>query len=111
MRVRVDETRQYRFSAEIDLSNARRCQIDHVRVFSNGEKSAARYSDSFCNGFGGIHRHDVAVMQNELRFFLFEGKQRESSKRTQKLTASRSVSHRASSSLIGERCGCYAASG
>ena len=74
MRVRVDEARQHGLSTEIDLSNAGSREIHHVRFFPNGEKSATRYSYSFCNQLGGIHRHDVAVMQNEFRFFLFEGK-------------------------------------
>src|SRR5882762_6350694 len=103
MRVRVDETWQHGLSAEIDLSNARRREIHHVRIFANCEKPAMRYRHSFSNRVGWIHRHDVAVMQNEFRFFLFEWKERESGNRAYKPTASRSLSHCASPSLIGER--------
>src|SRR6266481_2543973 len=93
MRVGVDEARQNGLTTEIDLSNAGGRKIHNVGVFPDREKSAARYGNSFCNRLSGIHGHDVAVMENQVRFFLLEGKKRDSSKRAEKFTASCSVSH------------------
>src|SRR5881396_1336016 len=109
MRVGVNEPRQHSHSAKIHLSNARSREIHHIRVFPNGEKSASRYGYSFRNRLSRIHCHDVAVMQNEFWFFLFERKKRKSSKRAEEFAASRSVCHSASSCLNDDRCGCYAA--
>src|SRR5260370_34270781 len=100
MRVRVDEARHHGLSTEIDLSNAGSREIHHVRVFPNGEKSATRYSYSFCNRLGGIHRHDGAVLQNGVRFFLFGGEKGGGGNRAYETTARRSGRHKASSSTF-----------
>ncbi len=91
VRVGVDEARQHGLSAEIHLSNAGRREIQDVGIFPNGKESAPCDCNSFCNRLGGIHRHDVAVMQNEFRFFLFQGKEREGSKRAEEFSARRFV--------------------
>jgi hypothetical protein len=81
MRVGIDEARQCRLSAKIYPSNTRSSQIHYVIVFPNSEKSAARYGYSFGDWLHWIHRHDVAVVEDQIRFFLIEWEERESSKR------------------------------
>ncbi len=79
--VGINEARQHGLSAEVHLSNAGRREIHHVGVFPNGEKSATRYGYSLRNRVGQIHRHDVAVMKDQVRLFLFKWKERKSGNR------------------------------
>src|SRR5229473_5906713 len=93
MRMGVDEAGQNCLSTQIDLSNAGSRKIHHVRIFPNSEKSAPRYRDSLRDWISRIHRHDVAVMQNNVRFFLLKRKKREGSKRAEKFAAIRPNGH------------------
>ncbi len=81
MRVGVDEARKHGLATEINLSNARRREIDHLRILSHGKKSAPRYGDSLGDRIRRTHRHNVAVMKNQLWFFLLKGKESEGSER------------------------------
>jgi len=99
MRVSVDEAREHGLSAEIHFSNARRREVHDVCVFSHGKESAAGNGHCFRNRFSGIHGHDVAVVKDQVRFFLFEREKRESSKRAEEFAASRFVGNNASLAL------------
>ena len=96
VRVGVDETREHGLYAEIHLSNAGCGEIQDIGVFSNGKEPAARNSHRFLGWLGRIHRHHMAVVEDQVRLFLFEREKREGGKRAEKLAASRAIGHSAS---------------
>jgi hypothetical protein len=92
----IDESREHGLSGEIDFSNAGCRETQDVGAFSNSEESIVCNGHCFRNWFRWIHGHDMAVMEDEVRLFLFEREERESSKRAEKFASSRPIDHRAS---------------
>ena len=68
MAMGVDESRDNRFSAEIDALRVRSCEAANILVGSDSDKSAAR--DGHCLGVGtrAVRSVDISVPENKVRF-------------------------------------------
>jgi len=67
MAVRVDESGDDRFSAQVDALGTRACQSPDIRIGSGCQKSASGERHCFGMRIGGIHGVDIAVPENKLR--------------------------------------------
>jgi hypothetical protein len=67
MAVRIDESWDHRFSAQVNALGTRACQSPDIRIGTGCQKSAARERYSLGMRIGGIHGVDITVPENKLR--------------------------------------------
>jgi hypothetical protein len=89
--VSINEPRKDRFTAEIEFAGSHVSKIQHVRIASDREKSAAGNGHSLSAGFSAVHGENIGVVQDEVRLLLFEREERKRSKRAEKFAARRFV--------------------
>src|SRR2546430_16376848 len=93
MRVRVNETRDDSFSAEVDFLGSGTGKIQNVGIAPHGKESASRNSHGLGARLPVIHRQDVAVIKDKFRLLLFQGKERKRGERAEKFAARSSIVH------------------
>jgi hypothetical protein len=94
MSVRVVETGKHALKSEVDFSRARGSQGKHVVIRADGQKSATSNGHSLSSRLGFVHRPDVSIIQNSLRLFRAQERQRKQAAHTLHEVSSRKLSHR-----------------
>lgn len=105
--MRVNETRCDRFPAKIYFLGGSTPEIQHVCVASYGKKPVARNCHGLRPRLLVIHGQNISVIENEVRLFLFQGKQRNRSHCAEKLPARSSIVHCNPLQTHQECSGCY----
>src|SRR6266446_1985913 len=74
MRVRIDEARQHRLSAQINFLRIARGECQHFVVRSDGEKSSAGKSHGLRSRLTWIDRPETSVVKNKFGLGAVDGK-------------------------------------
>src|SRR5947207_13348135 len=93
MRVRVNETRDDSFSAEVDFLGSGTSKIQNVGIAPHGKKSASRNSHGLGARLPVIHRPNVSVIKDKFRLFLFQREERKRGEWGAKFAARSSSAH------------------
>src|SRR3954468_6565969 len=79
VRVRVVESREYRFPAQVDFAGVRCGQGKHFIVGANGEDAAVADRESLSTGKLVVDRPDAAVVEDYIGFDASSWEKRQSS--------------------------------
>src|SRR5205809_548523 len=93
MRVRVNETRDDSFSAEVDFLGSGTSKIQNVGIATQGKKSSSRNSHGLGARLPVIHRQNVSVIKDKFRLFLFQREERKRGECAEKFAARSSIVH------------------
>src|SRR5215472_1639671 len=93
MRMRIDETRRDRLSSEVDFLGSCAGEIQNVRIAADCKKLVPRNRHGLRARIFVIQGQDVAVIENQVRLFLLQRKERKRRKGSKKLPARSPIVH------------------